>query len=163
MLKVWTRVSFVTKPQLLNLQQSLNKLLPTWSSSSTSATVTTLTSFELASSKARVTSIKFNKDHGVSQSVGYRQGLPMIRLGSDKNTHLMKNWQLRAVETHLYITSNLNSQWSVQIRVMHYARQTGYILLYIAKYVFWILGAYNFDDHKLAYLSIYVAKKLTSF
>ena len=43
-----------------------NKLLPTRSSS---ATVTTLTSFELASSHARVTSIKFTKQESVSQSV----------------------------------------------------------------------------------------------
>ena len=47
--------------------QICNKLLPTWSSLSTSATVTTSTSFELASSHARVTSIKFTKRHGVSQ------------------------------------------------------------------------------------------------
>ena len=49
--------------------QICNKLLPTWSSLSTSATVTTSTSFELASSHARVTSIKFTKQEWVSQSV----------------------------------------------------------------------------------------------
>ena len=47
--------------------QICNKLLPTRSSSSTSATVTTSTSFELASSHARVTSIKFTKRELVSQ------------------------------------------------------------------------------------------------
>ena len=46
--------------------QICNKLLPTRSSS---ATVTTSTSFELASSHARVTSIKFTKQEWVSQSV----------------------------------------------------------------------------------------------
>ena len=49
--------------------QICNKLLPTWSSLSTSATVTTSTSFELASSHARVTSIKFTKREWVSQWV----------------------------------------------------------------------------------------------
>ena len=49
--------------------QICNKLLPTWSSLSTSATVTTSTSFELASSHARVTSIKFTKQQLGSQSV----------------------------------------------------------------------------------------------
>ena len=46
--------------------QICNKLLPTRSSS---ATVTTSTSFELASSHARVTSIKFTKQEWVSQWV----------------------------------------------------------------------------------------------
>ena len=52
--------------------QICNKLLPTWSSALTSATVTTLTSFELASSHARVTSIKFTKQEWVSQWVSYK-------------------------------------------------------------------------------------------
>ena len=42
---------------------------PTRFSSSTSATVTTSTSFKLASSHARVTSIKSTKRYGVSQLV----------------------------------------------------------------------------------------------
>ena len=46
-----------------------NKLLPTWSSASTSATVTTSTSFELASSHAKVTSINFTKQESVSELV----------------------------------------------------------------------------------------------
>ena len=49
--------------------QICNKLLPTWSSASTWATVTISASFELASSHARVTSIKFTKRYGVSESV----------------------------------------------------------------------------------------------
>ena len=49
--------------------QIFNKLLPTRSSASTWATVTTSTSFELASSHARVTSIKFTKQEWVSESV----------------------------------------------------------------------------------------------
>ena len=49
--------------------QICNKLLPTWSSLSTSATVTTSTIFELASSHARVTSIKFTKQESVSELV----------------------------------------------------------------------------------------------
>ena len=56
----------MSKPQL----QICNKLLPTRSSS---ATVTTSTSFELASSHARVTSIKFTKHYGVSEWV--REGV----------------------------------------------------------------------------------------
>ena len=88
--KYWTNSCFksclnfnfkiLTKPCGQSLNKSLtlwpnlrfqicNKLLPTRSSSSTSATVTTSTSFELASSKARVTSIKFTKQQSVSQSV----------------------------------------------------------------------------------------------
>ena len=67
-----------------------NKLLPTWSSLSTSATVTTSTSFELVYSHARVTSIKFTKRQSVSQWVSQWvsewQALPMIGLGSDKKT-----------------------------------------------------------------------------
>ena len=51
--------------------QICNKLLPTRSSS---ATVTTSTSFELASSHARVTSIKFTKQELVSEWVSYWQG-----------------------------------------------------------------------------------------
>ena len=49
--------------------QICNKLLPIQSSSSTLATVTISTSFELVSSHARVTSIKFTKQEWVSQSV----------------------------------------------------------------------------------------------
>ena len=49
--------------------QICNKLLPTWSSASTWATVTTSTSFEFASSHLRVTAIKFTKQQLVSQLV----------------------------------------------------------------------------------------------
>ena len=49
--------------------QICNKLLPTRSSSSTSATVTTSISFELASAHTRITSIKFTKRQSVSQWV----------------------------------------------------------------------------------------------
>ena len=55
-LAFWPNLSF----------QICNKLLPTRSSS---ATVTTSTSLELASSHARVTSIKFTKQESVSQLV----------------------------------------------------------------------------------------------
>ena len=44
-------------------------MLPVWSSASTSATVTTSISFELASSHLRVTSTKFTKQEWVSQWV----------------------------------------------------------------------------------------------
>ena len=88
--KWWTNSSFKILPelQLQNLDQPCaqslnkslalgpnvssqicNKLLPTWSSASTWATVTTSTSFELASSHARVTSIKFTKQQLVSEWV----------------------------------------------------------------------------------------------
>ena len=88
--KCWTSSSFkillnfnfkiLTNPYAQSLKKSLvlgpnvssqicNKLLPTWSSLSTSATVTTSTSFELASSHARVTSIKFTKQELGSQWV----------------------------------------------------------------------------------------------
>ena len=73
-------IKILTKPCAQSLKNSLalwpnlsfqicNKLLPTWSSSSTSATVTTSTRFELPSSHARATSIKSNKCYGVSQLV----------------------------------------------------------------------------------------------
>ena len=66
-LEVWTKNDFMTKLQLPNLHQTIvNTFL-----SSTSATVATSTSFELASSHARVTSIKFTKQQWVSQSVSY--------------------------------------------------------------------------------------------
>ena len=88
--KYWTNSCFksclnfnfkiMTRPFAQSLNKSLilwpnlrfhicNKLLPTRSSSSTSATIKTSTSFELASSKARVTSIKFTKRESVSQLV----------------------------------------------------------------------------------------------
>ena len=47
--------------------------------------MTTSTSFELASSHARATSIKFTKQQLVSEWVSYWQAFPMIGLGSDKN------------------------------------------------------------------------------
>ena len=74
----WTSTfKFLTEPCTQSLNKSsafwpnlsfqiCNKLLPTRSSS---ATVSTSTSFELASSHARVTSIKFTKRYGVSQWV----------------------------------------------------------------------------------------------
>ena len=65
MLEVWTKNDFMTKLQLPNLHQTIvNTFL-----SSTSATVATSTSFELASLHARVASIKFTKRYGVSESV----------------------------------------------------------------------------------------------
>ena len=88
--KYWPNSSFrsclnfnfkiLTKPCAQSLNKSLalwtilssqicNKLLPIQSSSSTLATVTISTSFELVSSHARVTSIKFSKQQGVSQLV----------------------------------------------------------------------------------------------
>ena len=79
--------------QLQNLDQTLcsmseqkfgNKLLPTRSSS---AIVTTSKSFELASSNARVTSIKFTKQELVSE-----WALPMIGLGSDKNGAINRSY-----------------------------------------------------------------------
>ena len=62
-LALWTILSY----------QICNKLLPIQSSSSTLATVTISTSFELVSSHARVTSIKFTKQEWVSQWV--REGV----------------------------------------------------------------------------------------
>ena len=70
----------LTKPCAQSLNKSLalwtilssqicNKLLPIQSSSSTLATVTISTSFELVSSHARVTSIKFTKQEWVSEWV----------------------------------------------------------------------------------------------
>ena len=59
--------SFALEPNVSS--QICNKLLPTLSLASTSATETASTSFELASSHARVTSIKFTKRYGVSQLV----------------------------------------------------------------------------------------------
>ena len=63
-----------------------NKLLPTQSSS---ATITTSTSFELASSHARVTSINSTKQDGVRYSVSQSVSelvtrVEMIGLGSDE-------------------------------------------------------------------------------
>ena len=57
-----------------NLSSQICNKLPTRSSSSTSAKVATSKSFELVSSHARVTSIKFTKQQWVSQSVSYWQG-----------------------------------------------------------------------------------------
>ena len=88
----------LTKPCAQSLNKSLalwtilssqicNKLLPIQSSSSTLATVTISTSFELVSSHARVTSIKFTKRQWVSEWVSHWQALPMIGLGSDNKPH----------------------------------------------------------------------------
>ena len=65
-LKLRRNFRISTKIQLHNLY----KLLPTRSSASTSATVRTSTSFELASSHVRVTSIKFTKQEGRSPQNG---------------------------------------------------------------------------------------------
>ena len=67
----------MTKPQL----QICNKLLPTRSSSSTSATVATLTSFELTSLHARVTSIKSQQQEKLTDW----QDKAMVGLGSHEN------------------------------------------------------------------------------
>ena len=77
--KSWLNFNFksLTNPFAQSLNKSLalgpnvsshicNNPLQTWSSASTSATVTTSTSCELASLHARVASIKFTKRYGVS-------------------------------------------------------------------------------------------------
>ena len=61
--------------------QICNKLVPTQSSS---ATVTTSTNFELASSHARVTSIKFTKQESVSQSVSEWVSELVTRVNNDR-------------------------------------------------------------------------------
>ena len=97
--KISTKI--LTKPCAQRLNKSLalwtilssqicNKLLPIQSSSSTLATVTISTSFELVSSHARVTSIKFTKQEWVSESVSHWQALPMIGLGSDKKNEVSR-------------------------------------------------------------------------
>ena len=72
------------KFSLLPAVTALTNLTSVKSSSLTWATVTTSTSFEEASSHARVTSLKFTKRQWVSQSLSHWQALPMIGLGSDK-------------------------------------------------------------------------------
>ena len=80
--KSYLKINFkiLTKPCAQSLNKNLTllpnltfrictKLLPTRFSSSTSATLTTSTSFELSSSHARVKSIKFTKQEWVSESV----------------------------------------------------------------------------------------------
>ena len=64
--------------------QICTKLLSTCFSSSTS------TSFELLSSHARVTLIKFTKQEWLSELGSYWQALPMIGLGSDNNCHKLE-------------------------------------------------------------------------
>ena len=68
---------FITKPHLPNLHQTV-------ASSSILATVTKSTSFELASSHARVASIKSIKQQSVSLLVSDK-GSQLIGLRSDKN------------------------------------------------------------------------------
>ena len=105
--------SLVLRPNVSS--QICNKLLPTWSSLSTSATVTTSTSFELASSHARATSIKFTKQQSVSQWVSqwvsYWQAFPMIGLGSDKNGNLSATENKIALETAIW--DAWRAVWSV--------------------------------------------------
>ena len=111
--KSWSNFKFriSTKHQLQNLDQTsaswLNlkfKILtkPSFKISTkiqlhnfykTSATVTTSTSFESASSHARVTSIKSTKRDGVSQLVRDKDSQYMIELGSDKKEH--KLWRIQ--------------------------------------------------------------------
>ena len=109
--KWWTNSSFKILPelQLQNLDQPCaqslnkslalgpnvssqicNKLLPTWSSLSTSAKVTTSTSFELAPSHARATSIKFTKQQLVSESVS--------QLFSDEHSQWSDSGPIKSVD-----------------------------------------------------------------
>ena len=64
--------------------QICTKLSSTRFSASTSATVTTSTSFKLASSQARVTSIKFTKQEWVSQSVSQSVSELVTRVNNDR-------------------------------------------------------------------------------
>ena len=73
--KYWPKFSFLTKPQLPNLQQIVaNTILISNSYTSTS--------FELASSHARVTSIKFTKQEWVSEWVS--QSVILTRVNNDR-------------------------------------------------------------------------------
>ena len=85
------------------------ELLPTRSSSSTLATVTNLNKFELASSHARFTSIKFTKRQRVSKLVREWQALPMIGLGSD-NKSLAFFCSQRLI--HIHILTDLKILYS---------------------------------------------------
>ena len=68
-ISIWTKLKLQKLVLWPNFSfQICNKLLSTSFPASTSATVTTSTSFELASSHARVTSIKFTKQQSGSQS-----------------------------------------------------------------------------------------------
>ena len=124
--KYWTNSCFksclnfnfkiMTRPFAQSLNKSLilwpnlrfhicNKLLPTRSSSSTSATIKTSTSFELASSKARVTSIKFTKQEWVSQSVSQLVSQSVSDKGkqwSDSGPIKTLRWKLHFWESLLY-------------------------------------------------------------
>ena len=88
------------------------KLSSTCFSESKSATVTTSTSFDLASPHARVTSIKFTKREWVS----YWQALPMIGLGSDKNIRHTLGGE--SFLPPLVITLN---SWCPSTKFSHYA------------------------------------------
>ena len=91
--------------------QICNKLLPTCSSASTSAIVTTSTSLDLASSHARVTSIKFTKRQSVSESV------------TDK--HCQWKSALSSSTQLLLHESYLERKWRVSYRLV---RMVGYTM-----------------------------------
>ena len=84
------KFSFMTKPQLSNLQQTV----PTRSSSST---VITSKSFESASSHVRVTSIKSTEQEWRSESVSDKGS--MIGLGSDNNIQDSFDWTQYLVQS----------------------------------------------------------------
>ena len=76
------KLNYMTKLHLPNLHQTVvNTILIINMSNSNN-----LNKFELSSSHARVTSIKFTKQQSVSELGSHWQALPMIGLGSDKNT-----------------------------------------------------------------------------
>ena len=116
----------LTKPYAESLNKSLalwpnlssqicNKLLAIQSSSSTLATVTTSTSFELPSSNARVTSIKFTQRQLVSQSVSESVSQLVTRVAnalqwsdSIKNEHVN-------LKIHLGKSASCRSEYGTEV------------------------------------------------
>jgi len=95
--------------------QICTKLLSTCFSSSTSTTVTTSTSFELPSSHARVTSIKFTKQESVNESVSEWVTDKHSQLQWSDSGPIKTGWRRDGNFQNFFFHSNLNRRVKVAI------------------------------------------------
>ena len=105
------KLNFMTKVHLPNC----TKLLSIRFSSSTSTTVTTSTSFELPSSHARVTSIKFTKQESVNESVSEWVTDKHSQLQWSDSGPIKTGWRRDGNFQNFFFHSNLNRRVKVAI------------------------------------------------
>ena len=104
-LTLWPKLTF----------QICTKLLSACFSSSTSTTVTTSTSFELPSSHARVTSIKFTKQESVNESVSEWVTDKHSQLQWSDSGPIKTGWRRDGNFQNFFFHSNLNRRVKVAI------------------------------------------------